>query len=169
LNPEEKNRMKSAVLLCLTVVTLVAPAFGGITLGSAETFAVLGASTVTNTGTTQIRGNLGVSPGTAVVGFPPGIMQVGAIYAGDATAAQAQADVAIAYTALAALPCKVNLTGQDLGGLTLTPGVYCFDTSAQLTGALVLNFENTKSAFVYRKQLQSFARKHYNLRSTMRH
>ncbi len=134
----------------LTVVSLSVPAFAGITLGTAETFAVLGASTVTNTGATQIRGNLGVSPGTAIVGFPPGVVEVGTIHDSDAVAIQAQADAAVAYTALAALPCKANLTGQDLGGLTLTPGVYCFDTSAQLTGTLVLNFENSpKGGFVF--------------------
>ena len=143
--------MKTAVLLSLSLLCLVAPmAFGGITLGTAETFAVLGASTVTNTGATQIRGNLGVSPGTAVVGFPPGIMEVGTIHAGDAVAIQAQADLTTAYNAVAALPCKFNLSGQDLGGLTLTPGVYCFDTSAQLTGTLVLDFQGgAKAAFVF--------------------
>jgi type VI secretion system secreted protein VgrG len=105
---------------------------------------------VTNTGATQIKGNLGVSPGTAVVGFPPGTVEVGTIYAGDAVAAQAQADLTTAYDAFAGLPCKFNLTGHNLGGLTLTPGVYCFDTSAELTGTLVLDFQNsTKSSFVF--------------------
>jgi len=142
--------MKSLVLLSLTVVTFVARAFGGITLGTAETFAVLGASTVTNTGATQIRGNLGVSPGTAVVGFPPGIMQIGTIYAGDAVAAQAQTDLATAYNSAVAMPCKFDMTGQDLGGLTLTPGVYCFDSSAQLTGALILDFQSGgKGSFIF--------------------
>jgi hypothetical protein len=142
--------MKSTALLAATLVTFVAPAFGSITLGTAETFAVLGASTVTNTGPTQIRGNLGVSPGTAVVGFPPGIMEVGTIHAGDAVAMKAQADLTTAYNTAAAMPCKFDLTGQDLGGLTLTPGVYCFDTSAQLTGALVLDFtDGSKSGFVF--------------------
>jgi hypothetical protein len=142
--------MKSKALLAATLVTFVVPAFGAITLGTAETFAVLGASTVTNTGATQIRGNLGVSPGTAVVGFPPGIMEVGTIHAGDAFAARAQADLTTAYNTAAALPCKFNLTGHDLGGLTLTPAVYCFDTSAQLTGALVLDFTHgSKSGFVF--------------------
>ncbi len=142
--------MKTMALWLLTVLSFTLPASARISLGTAETFAVLGASTVTNTGSTQIRGNLGVSPGTAIVGFPPGIVEVGTIHDGDAVAIQAQADVAVAYTALAGLPCNANLTGQDLGGLTLTPGVYCFDTSAQLTGTLVLDFQNsTKGGFVF--------------------
>jgi hypothetical protein len=142
--------MTRSVILSLTAVLLAAPAFGGISLGTAETFAVLGASTVTNTGATQIRGNLGVSPGTAITGFPPGIVEVGTIHDGDAVAMQAQADLNTAYNAFAGLPCKFNLTGQDLGGLTLTPGVYCFDSSAQLTGTLVLDFQGSTTAhFVF--------------------
>ena len=59
---------------------------------------------------------------------------------------QAQSDVTTAYNALAGQACDVNLTGQDLGGLTLTPGVYCFDTSAQLTGELTLNVQGDPNA-----------------------
>jgi len=142
--------MKNAVLSLLAIVGSLTPAIAGINLGTAETFAVLGASTVTNTGPTQIRGNLGVSPGTAVIGFPPGIMEIGTIHAADAVAAQAQVDLTTAYNAFQGLPCEFNLTGQDLGGHTLTPGVYCFNTSAQLTGALVLDFQSgTNSRFIF--------------------
>jgi len=63
---------------------------------------------------------------------------VGTIHAGDAVAALAQSDAATASLALVAQTCDTDLTGQDLGGLTLAPGVYCFDTSAQLTGMLTL-------------------------------
>jgi hypothetical protein len=112
---ESEDDMKSLIPLWLTALTLVVPALGSINLGTAETFAALGASTVTNTGTTKIRGDLGVSPGTAVVGFPPGKMEVGTIHAGDAVAARAQADLTTAYRAAKALPCDFNITGQDLG------------------------------------------------------
>jgi len=111
-------------------------------LASSQTFAVLGASTVTNTGPSIIAGDLGVSPGTAVTGFPPGTVTGGTIHAGDATATTAQADAHTAYAALVAEPCGTNLTGKILGttpgAVTLSPGVYCFNSSAQLTGTLTL-------------------------------
>src|SRR5579863_6623912 len=102
-------------------------------MGTARSFAVLGASTVTNTGATSVIGDLGVSPGTSVTGFPPGTVS-GTIHAADAIAAQAQVDAATAYNFLTAETCNTNLTGVDLGTLTLTPGVNCFAASAQLTG-----------------------------------
>ena len=114
-------------------------------LGTAASFSVLGGSTVTNTGATLVAGDLGVSPGTTVTGFPPGSV-VGTIHAGDAIAAQAQTAAAAAYNNLAGQACDFNLTGQNLGGLTLTPGTYCFASSAQLTGILTLNAQNNPGA-----------------------
>jgi type VI secretion system secreted protein VgrG len=112
-------------------------------LGSAQGFAVLGASTVTNAGPTVITGDLGVSPGTAITGFPPGTVTGGTIHAGDATATAAQAAAHTAYANLVAQPCGTNLTGKTLGtspgAVTLPPGVYCFNSSAQLTGTLTLD------------------------------
>jgi len=112
-------------------------------LASAESFAVLGASTVTSAGPTIITGDVGVSPGTAVTGFPPGIVTGGTIHGGDPIAAAAQADAHIAYNDLLAEPCGTNLSGQILGtspaAVTLAPGVYCFNAAAQLTGTLTLN------------------------------
>jgi len=105
--------MKRVVILAMTVGLLAASAFGGITLGTAETFAVLGASTVTNTGSTQIRGNLGVAAGTAIVGFPPGLVEIGTIYAGGAVPTQAQADLAAALKEAAAQHRRVIV---DFGG-----------------------------------------------------
>lgn len=105
-------------------------------------FAILGATTVTNTGLSAITGDLGVSPGTAVTGFPPGTV-TGTIYAGVEPAGTAQAQATVRYNDLSGTACEVNLTGQDLGGKTLAPGVYCFDTSAQLTGTLTLSGAGT--------------------------
>src|SRR5580700_2927189 len=138
---------------CLTVLTLgTLPLLYGpsaLVAQQLNTFAVLGGSTVTNTGNTAVTGNLGVSPGSAVTGFPPGTL-TGTIYAADAVAAQAQSDLTTLYNQLANTPCNTNLTGQDLGGLTLTPGVYCFASSAQLTGILTLDQQNNPNAiFVF--------------------
>lgn len=102
-------------------------------LGTASTYAVLGSSTVTCTGLSTIDGDVGVSPGSAVTGFPPCTVVGGAIHAGDAAALQAHHDAALAYAALVAETCTTNLTGQDLGGKTLGPGVYCFTYSAELS------------------------------------
>ena len=115
-------------------------------LGKAQSFAVLGYSTVTNTGPTIVIGDLGVSPGTAVTGFPPGLVKGGTIHSADALAGQAQTDTGYAYVDLADQPCSRDLTGTDLGGLTLTPGVYCFSSSAGLTGTLTLDAQHTAGA-----------------------
>jgi Ice-binding-like len=111
-----------------------------ISLETASNFAVLGDSTVTNIGSSFITGDLGVSTGSAVTGFPPGIVILpGTIRIADAIALQAQADNKATYNYLAGLARTQDLTGQDLGGLTLIPGVYFFSSSAQLTGTLTLN------------------------------
>lgn len=118
-------------------------------LGTAESFVVLGGSTVTNTGSTVLNGDLGVWPGLAITGFPPGTVN-GTTHAGDAVAMQAQSDVVTAYNDLAGQMCDTDLTGQDLGGLTLVSGVYCFSTSAQLTGTVTLDAQGDPNAvFVF--------------------
>jgi len=114
-------------------------------LGTAGAFAVLGGATVTNTGPSSLGGDLGVSPGSAITGFPPGSV-TGATHMADAVALQAQSDVTAAYTELAGRQCDVNLTGVDLGGLTLKQGVYCLSSSAQLTGRLILDAEDDPNA-----------------------
>jgi Ice-binding-like/Calx-beta domain len=116
-------------------------------LGNAQSFAALAGTTLTATGAgTVISGNVGVSPGTAVTGFPPAVVQNGAIYTGvGSLAGPAQASALIAYNNLKGQACPPanNLTGKILGEtpgfLSLSPGVYCFDTSAQLNAILTLN------------------------------
>ncbi|MDT7603417.1 MAG: type secretion system secreted protein VgrG, partial [Acidobacteriota bacterium] len=115
-------------------------------LGAAASFAVLAGTTITSTGLTVVSGNVGVSPGTAVTGFPPGVIQNGQIYSGGGSlAGPAEASALTAYNDLkgqACLPAN-NLSGKILGvttgAVTLAPGIYCFDTSAQLTTTLTLN------------------------------
>lgn len=120
-----------------------------VNLGTADPFAVLAGSTVTNTGPSIVGGDLGVSPGSSITGFPPGTV-TGAVHNTDAVAMQAQNDLTTAYNFASGESCGTNLTGQNLGGLTLTPGVYCFMSSAQLTGALTLNSQgNSNAVFVF--------------------
>jgi hypothetical protein len=141
----------AVVLLFTALLSSAAPASAQSLLGSAQSFAVLGSSTVTNTGSSVVTGDLGVSPGTAITGFPPGILVGGTRHAADAVAGQAHVDATLAFTTLGALPCTRDLTGINLGGLTLTPGVYCFSSSAQLTGPLTLDAQNNPDAlFVFR-------------------
>ena len=116
-----------------------------ISLGSAANFAVLGATpNVTNTGPTIVVGDVGVWPAGSITGFPPGQV-FGNTHAGDTVAQQAQTDLTAAYNDAVGRSCPAlnNLTGLVLGSggtvLTLGPGVYCFSSTAQLTGNLILN------------------------------
>jgi hypothetical protein len=130
------------------LATLAALALGGpaahaavaIDLGAADSFAVLGATTVTSAGVSTISGDLGVSPGTAVTGFGPGIGTVtgGSIHAGDSLAAQAHADLATAY-AVAVLRTPDQPAVGVLDGLTLGPGVYASGSTLALAGVLTLD------------------------------
>lgn len=130
------------VSLLLFPATLLAQNVG---LGTAARFAVLGATpNVTNTGPTVVIGDVGVWPAASITGFPPGSV-IGSLHFGDPAAQQAQADLTVAYNDASGRSCPLlnNLTGLVLGSggtvLTLTPGVYCFASTAQLTGNLVLN------------------------------
>lgn len=132
--------------------TLIAPS-----LGTAANFAVLGATTVTNTGVTSLTGDLGVSPGTSCTGFAapctggPGTVS-GTIHAADPVAAQAQADASSAYSFAFAQACTTTFPPiTDIGGMILTPGVYCFPSSAGVTGTLTLDAQNNpNAAFIFR-------------------
>lgn len=124
-------------VLALALGTLSASAATQPTLGTTTNFAVLAGSAITNTGPTTLTGDLGLSPGSSVTGFPPGHVN-GAIHVDDAVAVQAKSDLVTAYNSAASQPCTSTLSG-DLGGRTLVPGVYCFTSSAQLTGTLTLN------------------------------
>ena len=100
--------MKIRSIFPLAMLISATVAHAQVPLGTAEAFGVLGASTVTNTGPTVINGSVGVSPGSAITGFPPGLA-TGPIHAADAAALQAQNDTTTAYNFLAGQPCG---TGQ---------------------------------------------------------
>ncbi len=130
----------------MSAITLSARADQLSVLASSDSFAVLGASTVTNTGPSTLSGNLGLYPGSSITGFSPGIVTNRSVYIGNGVALTAQADALAGYTILKGLAPSQVLTGQDLGGILVTPGVYFFASSAQLTGALTLDFQGKDNA-----------------------
>jgi hypothetical protein len=146
--------MRLVLVAAVTLLQLNATAVE-VDLATANSFAVLAASAVSSTGNTVITGgNVGLDPNTlsSVTGFyPPGIVTVpGIIEAANGATLQAQKDLTTAYNQAAGLAPNSDLTGQDLGGLTLTPGVYFFSSSAGLTGQLTLNnLGNPDAVFVF--------------------
>lgn len=115
-------------------------------LGAAARFEVLGSSTVTCTNAAFVRGDVGVAPGSSITGFNPGCGLTGGLHANDGVAVAAHAALNTTYNALAGAACTTNLTGRDLGGMTLAPGVYCFDSSAFLSGQLRLDGKGKSDA-----------------------
>jgi len=151
--PPPVSRNRSATVLALIVACLLAltslagdayAAQPPVGLGTANPFAVLAGSTVTNTGPSTINGNLGVSPGAAVTGFPPGTVN-GTIDKANAVASQAQSDLTTAYNDAAGRTPALAVSA-DLGGQTLTPGVYKSASSLGLTGTLTLDAQGDPDA-----------------------
>jgi hypothetical protein len=119
---------------------------------SAADFTLLGGTAITSTGvvgTVISNGNVGLSPGptTGITGFPPAVIANGAIIATGPVTSQARLDLITVTTQLALMPSDTDLSNVDMGGLTLTPGVYTFDGAATLNGALVLDGEGLDDAF----------------------
>ena len=126
----------------------------GPPLGGASSFAVVGASTVTNTGPTIVTGDLGLSPGTAVTGFPPGML-AGTQHIADPTSAQAQLDLTAAYNDAAGRTVGAIMLAGNLGGMTLAPGLYKSTSSLEISsGDLTLDAKGDASA-VYIFQMGS--------------
>jgi hypothetical protein len=115
-------------------------------LRGAGAFVVLAGSTVTSTGSSALTGDLGVSPGTAVTGFPPGTLS-GAKHAGDAASAQAMTDLTTAYNDAAGRTRTPVTVAGNLGGRTLHPGLYKSTSSLSISsGDLTLDAQGDANA-----------------------
>ncbi len=134
----------TAALLVLPNATAGA-ATAPVGMGTAGSYAVLAGTTVTNTGPSVISGNLGVNPGTAVTGFPPGLVNNGVIHSADAHGLQAQSDLTIAYDD-AAGRTPATLVSADIGDETLAPGVYKAASALALTGTVTLDAQSDPNA-----------------------
>ena len=145
------NVLQTAFVWSFTTATTTSScAQTAVSLGTAANFEVLASSGITNTGKTNVTGNLGVSPGTAVTGFGPGTVS-GTISTGVASAAgAAQNDLTIAYNNAQGLTlCPITVSG-DLGGLTLAPGLYKSTSSLAITGTLYLDAQgNANAVFIF--------------------
>jgi Ice-binding-like len=146
---------RTCAVLAIGLACIAAPAAaqaGPVLLGTTTPFVVLAGSTATNTGPSVLNGDLGVSPGTALVGFGLPAVVNGATHATDAVAAQAQLDLTTAYNVAAGQPVLPanDLSGTDLGNRILKAGAYRYTSSALLTGPLTLDAEGDPNAqFVF--------------------
>ena len=144
--------MKILLIRLLTLCLLCVCSFASapnvpINLGTSANFGILAGSGITNVSSaTMITGDVGSAPTPSVTGLLASQVN-GILYLNpDPATTQAQIDLTVAYNEAAGAPCGTNLTGQDLGGLTLVPGVYCFSSSAMLTGTLTLNAQGNSNA-----------------------
>jgi hypothetical protein len=140
-----RNIIPSTIGLALAIACCSTVSASPLLGTTADTFAVLSGAGITSSGATTITGNVGSSPTNTIVGFPPASI-VGGGLTSTAVALQAQGDALVAYNFLALQAPTLDLTGIDLGGLTLTPGVYSFSSSAQLTGTLTLDGQGASNA-----------------------
>jgi hypothetical protein len=115
-----------------------------VNLGTAVNFAVLAGSRITNTGPTTIIGDVGTFPTTTETGFGT-VTIIGTNHAGDAVTQGAKVDSAAAYTDAAGRTPFTTVPG-DIGGLTLTPGVYRASSSLGITGTLTLDAQGDPNA-----------------------
>jgi hypothetical protein len=144
--------MKIRFQILWAAAALSVPATGSAQsiLLSASSFSLLGGSAITNTGVTIISGgNVGLYPTaeSAITGIPPAVITGGTAIATGTVTEQAQTDFAKAAAGLADMPSTLNLSGEDLGNMTLGPGVYTFGAAAELTGTLTLDADFQNNAF----------------------
>jgi uncharacterized protein with beta-barrel porin domain len=156
-----RSSSRSIAFLAALGLTVVVPTSSSRAqapvLGTTTNFSILSGAGITNTGNTVITGtaafpgDLGSGSAT-IVGFPPGVVTPpGVIHAiNDGPTIAARISLTNAYNNLAGRTTTADLTGQNLGGKTLIPGVYNFSSSAQLTGVLNLNgLGNPNAIFIF--------------------
>ncbi len=140
-NKEEDSDLNTQIIPIQDVVQ------ANVTLGATANLAILAGEAVTNTGATVITGDLGLNPGTSVGGFPPGILN-GTMQINTETAIQAKLDLTAAYNDVAARTSTdiVTLSG-NMGGLTLTPGLYKSTSSLAISsGDLTFDAKGDENA-----------------------
>jgi len=122
-----------------------------INLGTADNFALLGGSGITNVSAqTYIIGAVGSSPTPTITGLTQSQVKGHLYLKSSPVTAKAQKNLTVAYDQAAGAHCGTDLTGKDLGGMRLGPGVYCFSSSAGLTGTLILDAHgNPESQWVF--------------------
>ncbi|MDW7660771.1 MAG: ice-binding family protein [Bacillota bacterium] len=149
---KKSNRFLSLTMVLLLMITMIGPTVSmaaetTLDFGTAESFAILAGSTITNTGTTTITGDVGLHPGTIFSGQDTATV-IGEIHIADAVALQAKNDLTSAFNDAAGR--TINTTEAELGGRTLAPGVYSSATSFQITGTLTLDGQNNAdSVFIF--------------------
>jgi hypothetical protein len=147
------KRTLALLLAHVLVLVLATAAQAGpppVLLGTADPFAILGGSTITNTGPSVINGDLGLHPGTSVVGFPPGTVN-GDQHVTDAVAEKGKSDLVTAYNDAAGRPLTAT-TPPDLGGRRLVSGVYRTGSvpSLGLTGNVTLDAQgDPRAVFIF--------------------
>lgn len=145
----------SVTMLVITGNSASAGIVPTVGLATSGNYSVLGATTVTNTGPSVLGQSLGLSPGTATPGFPPGmVLPPGTTEVANAVSLQAQNDLIAAYTDAANRPVEFTQTNPDLVGLTLAPGVYAGSAKAplSLSGQLILDGQgNSAAVFIFQR------------------
>jgi sugar lactone lactonase YvrE len=147
-----KNLLPLPVVALAALVCAPGSGFARSILLTAGNFTLLGGTAITSSGvagTTISNGNVGLAPGatSGITGFPPAVVTGGAIISTGLVTGQARLDLITASVGLAGMASNVTMSNVDLGGLTLTPGVYTFNAAAGQTGTLTLDAQGENNVF----------------------
>lgn len=144
--PNKLYHLALGILAAVTILSQNGMAQSSVNLGTAANFAVLAESGITNTGATTINGDVGTFPTTSITGFET-VTLIGINHVGDAVTQQAKTDLVTAYDdAAGRTPTQFYTQAFELGGLTLTNGIYNTTASFGLTGNLTLDAQGNPGA-----------------------